>query len=95
MQIIRLNTLVDIIRVAKASTPCEYLLIDTKFVSILLLVSIFFRGLLVHIVKLKPVIEAKISGKLVTIGISDVATASVHSEKKHLKKVDYDNYYYY
>ena len=45
LQIIRLNTLVDIIRVAKARTSCEYLPIDTNFVSILLLVSGLFRGL--------------------------------------------------
>ena len=45
LQIIRLNTLVDIIIVAKARTSCEYLPIDTNFVSILLLVSVLFRGL--------------------------------------------------
>ena len=39
------------------------------------------RGLiLVHTVKLKPVIKAQISGNLVTSGISDVVTASVYSE---------------
>ena len=37
--------------------------------------------ILVHTVKLKQIIKAQISGKLVTSGISDVATASVHSEK--------------
>ena len=42
LQIIRLNTVVDVIRVAKTRTSCEYLPIDTKFVSILLLVSVFF-----------------------------------------------------
>ena len=42
--------------------------------------------LLVHAVKLKPIIKAQISGKLVTSGISDVATASVHSEKTWAKK---------
>ena len=40
-----------------------------------------------HTVKLKPIIKAQISGKLVTSGISDVATASVHSEKSCLKKL--------
>ena len=40
-----------------------------------------------HTVKLKPIIKAQISGKLVTSGISDVATASVHSEKTLLKKL--------
>ena len=42
---------------------------------------------LVHTVKLKPIIKAQISGKLVTSGISDVATASVHSEKTCMKKL--------
>ena len=41
---------------------------------------------IVHKVKLKPNIKAQISGKLVTSGISDVATASVHSEKTRMKK---------
>ena len=39
LQIIRLNTLVGVIRVR---TSCEYLLIDTNFVSILLLISVLF-----------------------------------------------------
>ena len=43
--------------------------------------------ILVHTVKLKPIIKAQISGKLVTSGISDEAVASVHSEKTHLKKM--------
>ena len=61
---------------SKARTSCEYLPIDTKFVSILLLVSVLFsQTFLVHTVKIKPIIKAKISGKLVTSGISDVATA--------------------
>ena len=50
---------------------------------------------LVHTVKLKPIIKAQTSGKLVTSGISDVATASVYSKKKTSEEVDYDNYYYY
>ena len=37
-------------------------------------------------VKLKPIIKAQISGKLVTCGISDAAIASVHFEKTCLKK---------
>ena len=46
------------------------------------------KGLiLVHTVKLKPIKKAKISGKLVTSGISDVAIASAHSEKIRLKKM--------
>ena len=43
--------------------------------------------LLVHTVKLKPIIKAQISGKLITSGISDVATASVYFEKTRLKKM--------
>ena len=42
--IIRLNTLVDVIRV-QLRTLSEEFPIDTNFVSILLLVSYFFRGL--------------------------------------------------
>ena len=42
LQIIRLNTLVDVIRVPIVHTSGEYLPIDTKFVSILLLVSVLF-----------------------------------------------------
>ena len=41
---------------------------------------------LVHTVKLKPIIKDQIPGKLVTSGISDVANASVHSEKTWAKK---------
>ena len=41
---------------------------------------------LVYTVKLKPIIKAQIPGKLITSGISDVATASVHSEKTWAKK---------
>ena len=51
-------------------------------------VRTFFADFIVHTVKLKPIIKAQISGKLVTSGISDdVATASVHSEKTRLKKL--------
>ena len=48
---------------------------------------IFFADFLVHTVKLKPIIKAQIPGKLVTSGISDVAIASVHSEKTRLKNL--------
>ena len=41
---------------------------------------------LVHTVKLKTIIKAQISGKLVTSGISDVVIASEHSEKTWAKK---------
>ena len=41
-----------------------------------------YKGfILVHTVKLKPIIKAQISRKLVTSGVSDVAIATVHSEK--------------
>ena len=42
--------------------------------------------ILVHTVQLKPMIKAQISGTMVSSGISDVAIASVHSEKTRLKK---------
>ena len=42
-QIIRLNTLVEVIRVPKVRTSCQYKPIDTNCLSILLLVSVFFR----------------------------------------------------
>ena len=43
--------------------------------------------ILVHTVQLKPIIKAQISGRMVSSGITDVALASVHSEKSHLKKL--------
>ena len=43
--------------------------------------------ILVNTVKLKPIIKAQISGKLVTSGRSDVATASVNPEKTRMKKL--------
>ena len=43
--------------------------------------------ILVHTVQLKPMIKAQISGRMVSSGISDVAIASVHSEKTHLMKL--------
>ena len=45
---------------------------------------------LVHTVQLKPMIKAQISGRMISFGISDVAIASVYSEKTRLKKFDYD-----
>ena len=41
--------------------------------------------------KLKPIIKAQISGKLVNSGISDVAIASVHSGENLSEEDDYDN----
>ena len=43
--------------------------------------------ILVHTVQLKLMIKAQISGRMVSSGISDVAFASVHSEKNRLKKL--------
>ena len=45
--------------------------------------------ILVHAVQLKPTIKAQISGRMTSIGISDVVTAScsVHLEKTCLKKL--------
>ena len=40
-----------------------------------------------HTVQLKPMIKVYIPGRMVSIGISDVLTASVYSEKTCLKKL--------
>ena len=40
-----------------------------------------------HTVQLKPSIKAQISGRMASIGISDVVTASVYLEKTRLKKL--------
>ena len=40
-----------------------------------------------HIVQLKPTIKAQISGRMASIGISDVVTASVYLEKTRLMKL--------
>ena len=37
--------------------------------------------------QLKPTIKAQISGRMASIGISDVVTASVYSEKTRMKKL--------
>ena len=42
---------------------------------------------LVHAVQLKPTIKVQISGRMTSIGISDVVTASVYSEKTRMKKL--------
>ena len=43
---------------------------------------------LFHTVQLKPMIKAQlISGRMVSSGISDLAVASIYSEKTHLKKL--------
>ena len=43
--------------------------------------------ILVHTLQLKPMIEVQISGRMASIGISDVVTASVSSEKTRMKKL--------
>ena len=43
--------------------------------------------ILVHTVQIKPMIKAPISGRMASICISDVVTASVNSEKTRLKKL--------
>ena len=43
--------------------------------------------ILVHAVQLKPTIKVKISGRMASIGISDVVTASVYSKKTRMKKL--------
>ena len=40
-----------------------------------------------HTVQLKPKKKVQISGRMVSISISDVVTASVYSEKTRLKKL--------
>ena len=41
----------------------------------------------VHTVQLKRTIKLQISGRMASIGINDVVTASVYSEKTRLKKL--------
>ena len=43
--------------------------------------------ILVHMVQLKPMIKAQISGRMESSGISDVVTTSVYSDKTRLKKM--------
>ena len=43
--------------------------------------------ILVHSVQLKPTIKAQISGRMASIGVRDVVTTSVYSEKTGLKKL--------
>ena len=43
--------------------------------------------ILVHAVQLKPTIKVQISGKMASIGISDVVTASVYSEISRMKNL--------
>ena len=40
-----------------------------------------------HAVQLKPTIEVQISGRMASIGISDVVPASLYSEKTRMKKL--------
>ena len=43
--------------------------------------------ILVYAVQLKPEIKVQISGRMASIGMSDVVTASVYSEKTRMKKL--------
>ena len=43
--------------------------------------------ILVHTIQLLPMIKAQTSGRMVSSSASDVAIASVHSEKTRLKKL--------
>ena len=43
--------------------------------------------ILVHAVQLKPTIKVQITGRMASIGISDVVTVSVYSEKIRMKKL--------
>ena len=43
--------------------------------------------ILVHTVKIKLMIKAQISGRMISSGTSDVVIASVQSEKTHPKKL--------
>ena len=40
-----------------------------------------------HAVQLKPTVKVQISGRIASIGISDVVNASVYSEKTRMKKL--------
>ena len=39
--------------------------------------------------------STNLSGRMASIGITDVVTASVYSEKTRMKKLMMNNYYYY
>ena len=43
--------------------------------------------ILVHAVQLKPTVKVQISGRMASIGISDVVSSSVYSEKTRMKKL--------
>ena len=45
------------------------------------------NDLILVAVQLKPMIKVQISGRMASIGISDVVTASVYSEKTRMKKL--------
>ena len=42
---------------------------------------------LIHAVQLKPKIKVQLSGRMASIGLSDVVTASVYFEKTRMKKL--------
>ena len=43
--------------------------------------------ILVHTVQLKPATKVQISGRMASIGINDLVTTSVYSEKTRMKKL--------
>ena len=43
--------------------------------------------ILVHVAQLKPTVKVQMSGRMASIGISDVVSASVNSEKTRMKKL--------
>ena len=43
--------------------------------------------ILVHVVQLKPMVKVQISGRMASIGISDVVTTSLYSYKTCIKKL--------
>ena len=43
--------------------------------------------ILVQVVQLKPTVKVQISGRMASIGISDVVSTSVYSEKTRMKKL--------
>ena len=43
--------------------------------------------ILIHTVRLKPMVQSQISVRMVSSGISDVAIATVHSQKTCLKNL--------
>ena len=64
-----------------------YVLFRRPLTFIILVCGIGGRGGIKMAVQLKPTIKVQISGRMASIGISDVVTASVYSEKTCMKKL--------